>query len=96
MLNISDAIELYLLLSKFIPDEFVDILDFIGKIIGNIKDSDRPEAFGEAIMLMHKLDIDDIKDKKPQETIELFVEGLNENKIMTLFSFCKQLGISDG
>ena len=93
MLNISQAIDLYLLLGNFVPTDKsnMDILDFISIIIGNIKDSDRPEAFGEAIMLMHDIGIDELKDKEPHETIELFARGLIENKALSLFSFCEQL-----
>ena len=96
MLNIRDAIKLYLLLSNSVPEEEMDIMDFIGTIIDNIKNSERPEAFGEAIMLMHNMDISELKDKQPYETIELFATGLADNKFVSLAAFCKSIGISNG
>jgi len=94
MLNIRDALKLYSLLSNFVPEENSDVLDYIGTTLRNIKNSDNPEAFGRAIMLMSGMELSELSNKTPVETIELFTQGLIDNKFNSLVALCK--GISDG
>lgn len=95
MLNIRDALELYTKLEKFTPDykEYDDSLEFTGKIISDIKNSNTPEAFGESILLMYPdITLEKLAEKSGIEVIGLFVEGLAENKFFLLVEFCRSLG----
>ena len=95
MLNIRDALRLYILLKDFIPeyDTEDEYLEFVSEIIGGIKESDNPEVFGESILLMNpKLEIDELSEMPSLRVIELFVEGLVKNKFFGLRKFCEALG----
>ena len=95
MLNIRDALELYTKLEKFTPDyeDIDDSLEFTSTIIGNIRQSDTPEAFGESLLLMYPdKDAKELSEMKGDDIVLLFVEGLAENKFLALVEFCGVLG----
>ena len=95
MLNIKDAIRLYVMLKDLVPDHEIDedYLEFAGEIIHNIEESDRPEVFGESILLMNsKMDVEKLSEMKPLDVVELFMEGLVKNKFFSLKRFCEALG----
>ena len=95
MLNIKDAIRLYVMLKDFVPDYDAseDNLEFASKIIANIKESDRPEIFGESILLMcPKIDVKLLTEMNPLKIIEMFIDGLDKNKFFSLKKFCEALG----
>ena len=95
MLNIRDALELYTKLEKFTPNykEYDDSLEFAGKIIHDIRESDNPEVFGESILLMYpKLTLEKLSESSGHETIALFMEGLAKNKFLLLVEFCRSIG----
>jgi len=94
MLNLRDAIKLYSLLKDFIPEELPNKLyDFAGTILKNINVSDRPENFGEALILMTGNTVLKLDKLDSVDRIELFLEGLQKNKFLTLTEFCKELGL---
>jgi len=91
MLKIHDAIKLYALLKDYLPDSknFDNYLDYSGIIIHNIRESSRPETFGECLLLMYPdEDAQTLLDKDSLMIIELFVQGLVNNKILDLVEFC--------
>jgi len=95
MLNIRDALELYTKLEKFTPNykEYDDSFKFAGKIIHNIRASDNPEAFGESILLMYpEYTLDDLDKRSGFENVNLFIQGLSENKFLLLVEFCRSIG----
>ena len=95
MLNIKDALRLYVLLKDFIPDYVVedDYLEFVGETINNIKESDRPEVFGESILLMNpKMGVEKLSEMYSLDVIELFMKGITENNFFGLKKFCEALG----
>jgi len=95
MLNIRDALELYTKLEKFTPnyEDIDDSLEFTSTIIGNIRQSDTPEAFGESLLLMYPdKDAKELSEMEGDDIALLFVEGLTENKFLALIEFCKVLG----
>jgi hypothetical protein len=92
ILNTEQALELYKLVGKYIPQEFDgEILDFVGKIVEDIKESDTPENFGAAVMLLGDLSLDQVKELKGADAIMIFTEGLVENKITSLVEFFQWL-----
>lgn len=92
MLNTRDALQLAEFLAPHIPeDSDGDILDFVGKIVSNIKNSDTPEDLADAVMLMYDLSIDDIANMDAYEALEKFIESLRDNQIISLVEFYKWL-----
>ena len=95
MLNIRDALRLYVLLKDFIPEYEIeeDYLEFVGEIVHNIRTSERPEAFGESLLLMYpKINVEDLAEKKPLDVVTMFMEGITKNKFFSLKKFCEALG----
>jgi len=94
-LPLDKALELHGILSIHIPDEIGDdSLEFIGKIIKNIRESERPRDWIEAISLMSGMEFDEIMKLSPNKILELFTSGLEINRIVSLNHFCKKLGIN--
>lgn len=94
MLNIKDALKLYELLQPHLPDSMSgSVLDFTGKVIKNIKTSESPEDFSEILMLMYDYELSDLTIFSGVKLVELFIEGLLDNQIISLVDSCKQLGL---
>jgi hypothetical protein len=98
ILTIDKALELHSILSKYVPDESdeKDATKFIGKIVSNIRESNQPQDYVNAIMLMSGKGWNEIKDMEFDEVLELFIIGLRENQIVNLKSFCDKIGFSYG
>jgi len=95
MLNIKDAIRLYALLKDFIPEYDVDgeYLEFVSAIVHNIRTSDRPEVFGDGLLLMYsKITVNELAEKNPLDVVSMFMSGLADNKFLSLAKFCRSLG----
>ena len=99
-LTLDKAVELHEILGIHIPklDEVYgkDALKFIGKIVDNIKESNRHEDYANAVVLMTSKEWDKIKLLQSNDILELFVEGLSVNKIVQLKSFCDKVGFANG
>jgi hypothetical protein len=89
-LTIDKALELHRIIGKHIPelDENEDALQFIGKIVNSIQDSNSHRDYTDAVVLMDGRDWDEIKLLDSSVILELFIEGLSVNKIIELKSFC--------
>lgn len=94
-LTFSKAMELYELLGVHIPeveDENIDALEFIGKIVKNINTSGHHEAYTLSIELMSGKTLQDLREMIPEEILSLFTEGLMQNRVLDLKSFCNKAG----
>lgn len=94
-LTFSKAMELYELLGVHIPDaedEDIEALEFIGKIVNNVKESDRHKDYVDAIMMMSDKEWEELKVLESAEVLELFIDGLSVNKIVKLKMFCDTIG----
>jgi hypothetical protein len=96
MLNIKDALTLYKMLAPYTPkyENGSDILEFIGTIITNISASKEPWIFADAILLMKDVSLDELKENETFENIQLFMDGLADNSVLSLMNFCEELGIN--
>lgn len=95
MLSTKNALELYTYLAEFTPDyeEYSDSFKFAGKIIHNIRNSDKPEAFGESLLLMFpNLELEEFQKLSGDALVSLFIKGLSENKFLLLVKFCRSIG----
>lgn len=91
-LKLSEALKLYDLIGRFIPEQTLDeqIIEFVGKIVDNVVEND-PSAYAEALLLMTKMDIEELTKHSTNELLKLFVTGLTVNDIVHLKQFCKDI-----
>jgi hypothetical protein len=94
-LTLNKAVLLYEILGEHIP-EFSDDepLEFIGKIVSNIRQSNRHKDYVDAVMLMSGSDWEEVKQMDSDDVLELFIEGLMENKVVRLKDFFEKIGYS--
>jgi hypothetical protein len=94
-LTFSKAMELYELLGAHIPEvgeDEADALEFIGKIVHNIRESEQHKDYVDAVMLMSDKEWEEVKTLTSDEVLDLFIDGLSMNKIITLTAFCDKEG----
>ncbi|MHA2219585.1 MAG: hypothetical protein ACXACY_27070 [Candidatus Hodarchaeales archaeon] len=94
-LTLDRALELYEILGVYVPevdDKDTDALEFIGKIINNVNNSDDKGAYTVALELMSGNTLYELKEMSSEERINLFTGGLIQNKILDLKYFCEQVG----
>lgn len=91
-LNLKEALELYDILGKYIPEASPDesVLEFIGTIVDRIVE-DHSGAYVEATCLMNKCTLEELQEFSSQERLILFMDGLMKNNIINLRKFCKEL-----
>lgn len=83
------------MLAPYIPDVSGEEtgLEFVGKIVQSIVDSGHHRVYLESISLMTNANIDELLELDTSEALNMFVEGLQINKILDLKNFCIQVGI---
>ncbi len=94
-LTLDKAMELYKILGSHIPEvekDNVDALGFIGRIVDNINTSGHHEAYTLSIELMSGKTLQDLQEMIPEEILSLFIDGLMQNRILDLKSFCSRAG----
>ena len=93
-LTLNKAMELYELLGTHTPevDDADDSLEFIGKITSSIVESEQHKDYTDAIMLMSDIKWEELKVLESDEVLELFVDGLSANRIVSLKVFCNKVG----
>lgn len=93
-LNLPEALELYEIIGKHIPEETDDeILDFVGKIVSNIRISGEHRDYVKAVSILTGQSIDELLQVPPENILELFIEGLSDNKIIYLKEFSESIGL---
>ena len=97
-LTLDKALELYEILGTHIPDvggKDVDVLEFIGKIVRSMKESNEHQNYIDAVILMSNKKWEEVKILEASEVLNLFIDGLSVNKIVDLKAFCDGVGFSD-
>lgn len=96
ILNLEKAIQLYEIIGRFIPEvenRNYDILDFAGKIVNNIIDSQQHRVYLEAISLMTGYSVEElIANNEPKDLLLLFINGIAENNLIKLKFIMESLG----
>ena len=93
-LNLEKALELYTIIGKHLPkkfDENSDVLDFVGTIVDNIKESGNHRDYLDSIVLMTDEDEQDILQLDSVEVLNIFTQGLMDNQIESLKQFCESI-----
>ena len=92
-LTLDKALQLHEILGTHIPEFDEDgALEFIGKIVSNIRQSNQHKDYVDAVMLMSGSEWNEVKQMSSEKVLELFTKGLVENKIVYLEDFCNKTG----
>lgn len=94
-LNIREAIRLYVTIRPHLPDEPKPesfILDYVKVVISSMKHKD-PYAYLDTVLTLTGLTEEELREYSSVEILEMFIDGLVLNQILSLDSFCKRLGI---
>lgn len=92
-LNLNDASRLYEMIGKYIPEvPDDDILDYVYKILDNIKNGDNPDVYFNALELMTGKGYDELSQSQPVPILELFMKSLMEWHIIELVAFFRNIG----
>ena len=91
-LSIDEAMLLYGIIGDYIPDNATDDIDFIGTIVHNIRDGDRPQDYVRALTILTGYTSEEITiGIDPHVSVEMFYEGLLLNQAKSLKDFCDRL-----
>lgn len=93
-LTLDKALELYEVLGSYIPEveDNIDAIKFIGKIVDSIKKSGNHQDYVDAVMLMSDKKWEEIKILESDIVLDLFIDGLLINKILSLKLFFDEIG----
>jgi hypothetical protein len=93
-LSLSNALKLYDILQEHLPEFNKDEepIEFIGKIIKNIRSSEKHRDYLDAVSIMTGISVIDLTRHSSEEVLEMFVNGLSTNKIISLKEFAQQVG----
>jgi len=93
LLNLRDALRLASILDKYIDEKTnasAEALDFVSDIIGKIT----PDEYLHCVNLLSGESEEEIKKRVSIEILACFVDGLRENKVLSLISFYRSLGLN--
>jgi hypothetical protein len=95
MLNLINALRLYDIMKSYVSgvvEKDLNSLDFIQGVIHQMNQRN-PKDYCEAVAIMTGKDIQEIVDTvSTQQRFQLFVEGLSENKIISLMQMVEKVG----
>ena len=88
MLNLEEALELYKILKPHLPNvkEELDSLSYIKLIVNSMK-NENPRDYVDSLMIMYNLEFDDLRKMNSDKILTLFIDGLSENKVVSLCEF---------
>jgi len=93
-LNLEKALELYSIIGKHLPENVdgnLDVLDFIGTIVNNIKESGNHRDYLDSVLILTEQDEQDILQLESIEVLNMFTQGLMDNQIISLKKFCESI-----
>lgn len=98
LLKFKEAIELYRMVKDYlpeIPEIDVNSLEFTGKIVKNIRNSEHPEDYVRIVVLLTGISKYQLIRMTPSEVVSLFIEGMMENNILDLAKFFSRMNYAD-
>lgn len=90
-LSIEKALQLMQVLYPYMPETAEDGLDFIGKIVGSIKDARSVDYVNALSIMLNNSAQDIVTHYTPEDSIELFGIAMIENDIIDLKHFYERL-----
>ena len=95
MLNLNNALKLYDIMKPYvrnISETDLSSIEFVQKVIHQMNQQN-PKDYCESISIMTNKPINDVVDTmSTQERFMAFVEGLSENKIISLVKMVEKVG----
>ena len=93
MLNIEKGLDLYLKLSPYLPKDVENLssLEYLQSIVSNIKNGN-PRDYVDALNILCNVDIEELKKHSTESILEMFIDGLKENKFFSLCIFLGSFG----
>ena len=92
ILGLEDAFQLASALSKYVDvnalDPETDALAFISDLLEKLT----PADYLKCVMILTEKTEEDVEKEIGLDLLTAFIEGLKENRIISLLSFCKSLG----
>jgi hypothetical protein len=92
ILPIDKALQLYKLLAPYIPDDIDDELELSSQILNNIRNSEHKEVYAEVVILFSGKTLDELIAYNADEILQMFIEGIKENRLVDLKKFVEQVG----
>ena len=93
-LNLEKALQLYTIIGKHLPEKFdenLDVLDFVGTIVNNIKESGNHRDYLDSVLILTEQNEQDVLQLDPVEVLNIFTQGLMDNQIESLKQFCESI-----
>ena len=97
-LTIREALTLYDLLAKYLPDTIpkdIDVLEYSNSIVDKIILDEKPEIYVQALSLMSKKSLMELVSINKYERSALFIECLIVNQVWMLREFLRKIGYGD-
>lgn len=93
MLNLPDAMQLAQILLPYMPPDAdeISVLAFSDKIMTGIVAAGKPNDYLRMVYLMSGIDPDTLVTKPIGDVYQLFIQGLQDNEILTLIEFYRRL-----
>jgi len=94
-LRLPDAFQLYQEIAPFVEkaDIHEESLTFLHRVIGRMRERD-PYAYIRSVCLMSGKTQDEIIQMKSDTILQLFIDGLTANQIISLLEFGERVGFS--
>lgn len=93
LLNLQDALRLASILNRYVDEKTnanAEALDFVSAIVDKIS----PDEFLHCVILLSGESEEVVKRQISIDILTVFVEGLQENKVLSLVSFYRSLGLN--
>ena len=93
-LTIREAYEVYTHLKQHLPETIdEELLEFIGKIISSIQESESYEDYSKTLEIFTGEEFSALAETyNSTEVLELFIMGLQENQIILIHKFFSEAG----
>ena len=94
-LNLEEALTLYNLIGKYLPDtipENVDVLEYHSSIIDAIISDGNPEAYSKSLEIMTKQNVLELLKLNKYERSSLFIDCIVANQVWLLKEWLRKIG----
>lgn len=91
-LTMKEALDLYNLIGKYLPDDIIDVLEYHNSIVNKIIADSNPEAYAKALELMSKMSILELLSLSKYEHTSLFIDCIVANQLWVLKDWLEKIG----
>jgi hypothetical protein len=94
ILPIDKALVLYKMLAPYIPDDIEDEFELSMQMVISIRESENKGVYADAVSMMSGINLYSLVDHSAEDILNMFIEGMKENRIVYLKRFAEQVGLS--